>query len=845
MYDYAQTFFVDKAKVRGSPQVNISRVDLYFRDKPKVGGEMANKSGILNPGVEVSIVPCNSDGTPNLTKVLETARREYGQIAISGDAKQETRFEFEKEVYIDTDKYYAIYIRFDGAEDYTLWTNRKGYYYVGTTTISPGVSDKLVGNLYKTTDRLRADSDPNATGGSGASQGVDFKASWIPMSDTDLTFEVHVARYRDTGTSNSTNVVAHVTYTLPSSKNEFILFDAKHSKMENKAHDGEKIFQLNPLANANGDIHTIQVQRGNTSITSPTANFEAIYTTSGNNFIILVSAGEDGGHPSGDTTRYNVCKVLEQEGNTIVIDRAPNFSNASANFIVSPVGDVEFIDRTRAFNAKYNSPSWYYSDRNRQDMLVLRNSNANVSHRFVNNSIHSISIDAAGSGYSNTDYVLITSASGNSINAYANVRTNSSGSLTSVVLTNAGAGMIATPSVAIKNSSNQPSTGTGATFSLIEGPWLKSEIKKYVIKDTEVIDFEIDAITPDVVVNNPGGTKYEVRHQLAYIKAANGDYIVNQNATANKKFIKNLQKNGLNYTNTAAHLSRSNEVIQLVSVTGNDVAIIITGTSNNDFIDTCPGDSVIYYHKHLINNDYTNEHTSYGNAAAKHVTTKVTFTEGRLAEDSVVILRAYRPPATDFKVYTKLYNSQDPEPFDDKDWTLMECTNGENQISSLTDKKDIREFTYGIPLSPNTTMVSAGSVEIQVDNTVINGTGTSFTSEIAGFQTGDLVKIYDPLFSKEKYYIASVNSVTNATSLILDTSTSNSSLAGVGLNIEKLGYKHQAFRNLNNDNVVRYYNTSMHVYDGYDTMAIKVVMLSSDTTIIPELEDIRAIGASA
>lgn len=846
MYDYAQTFFIDKAKVRGSPQVNVSRVDLYFKKKPKSGaGNQSNKSGILNPGVEVSIVKTKKDGTPDLTDVLETTRLEYGDISVSGNATQETRFIFEKEVYIQTDKTYAIYIRFDGMEDFELWTNRKGFVYVGTNTGSPGVTDKLIGNLYKTRDRLTADFDPSEAGGPGANQGVDDKASWTPLVDEDLMFEVFVARYRDTGTSNTANSTANVQYALPSTKYEYVLFDAKHSKKEVKAHSGERIFQLNPLASNNGVVHTVSVQRGNTSISSATANFESIFTSTSTSYIVLVSADQDPTHISNDTALYNIGKIKEVDGNTVVIDRAPTFTNSVANFIVSPVAEVDFLDKSVSFNSRFNSPSWYWSDRQKQDLLVMKKSNANITHRFVNNSVQTVTITANGSGYSNTDYLVITSASANSINAYANVRTNASGNLTAVYLTNAGAGMIATPSVAIKNSSNLPTTGTGATFSFTEGPWLKSEIKKYVIKDVEVIDFEIDAVTSDMLVNNPGGTSYDVKHQLAYVKAANGDYIINQNAEANQKLLKNFKKNGLPYEDTPVQMSRSNELVQLQTVTGNSTVILIDGSSNNDFVDTCPNTSVIYYHRHVINDDYTNEHTSYGNAKAKHITSKITFAEGRLAEDSIVYLRAFRPPGTDFKVYSKLYNSQDPEAFDDKDWTLMECTAGADQISSLSDNKDIKEFAYGVPLAPNTAYLVAGKVKLEADNTTVTGTSTSFKSEVAGIKSGDLVKIYDPLFADQKYFITSVNSVTNDTTLIIDDTTSNASLLGEGLKLAKIKYKNQAFRNLNNDNVVRYYNTSMHVYDGYDTMAIKIVMLSSKSTVIPEVEDVRAIGVSA
>ena len=845
MYDYAQTFFIDKAKVRGSPQVNISKVDLYIKARPKRGTTSdQNRSGIFEPGISVAITPVHSDGTPDLREVSEFGRVEYNQIKRSGDGSQETSIVFPAEVYIQTDKMYALYIRFDGREDFELWTNKKGKPYVGTTTISPGNTDRLVGNLYKTRDRITQDFNPTAAGGSGANQGIDEKATWVAMSDEDLKFEVFVARYRNSGT-NVANSTATVTFSLPPAKYEYILYDSKHSKSVTKAHEGEPVFQVNPLASNNGVVHTINVQRGLTAISSPTANFSAIFpSSSNNNYMILVSANQDVAHPSDDNTKYNICRVLSADGNSVIIDRAPTFTNSVANFMVSPVGFIDFCDSSKSFNSLTNTPSWYWPDRVRQDLLILKNSSANLTHRFVNNSIHSVTITANGGGYSNNDYLEITSASAGSTNAYANVRTNASGNLTAIYLTNAGSGMVTQPVVAVRANSTTLSSGSSATFSLVEGPWLKSEIKKYTIKDVDVINCEIDSITPQVGVNNPSGTTYTLKHQLAYYKAPNGVITVNQNATSSQRNLKNFVKNGLSYSNTPVIMSRSNEVVLLSTQSGNDAMIVVTTTSNNDFIDARPNTSFVYFHKYLINNDYTDEHTSYGRAAAKHVTQKVTFESGRLAEDALVYLRAFRPPGTDFKVYSRLYNSQDPEAFDDKDWTLMENISGGDQYSSPNNTKDIREYTYNVPLSPNTSYVTTGTVKLESAVTTVTGTGTSFTNELTGIKANDLVKIYDPLFPTN-YFIASVNSVTNSTSLVLDDSTSNTSLLGEGKSMAKLGYKNQAFRNVNNDNVVRYYNTSMHVYDGYDTFAIKVVLLSTSTAVIPEVEDIRSIGVSA
>ena len=44
----------------------------------------------------------------------------------------------------------------------------------------------------------------------------------------------------------------------------------------------------------------------------------------------------------------------------------------------------------------------------------------------------------------------------------------------------------------------------------------------------------------------------------------------------------------------------------------------------------------------------------------------------KFAEDLLVFLTAYRPANTDIKVFARIHNSDDPEAFDDKDWTMLE-----------------------------------------------------------------------------------------------------------------------------------------------------------------------------
>lgn len=77
-------------------------------------------------------------------------------------------------------------------------------------------------------------------------------------------------------------------------------------------------------------------------------------------------------------------------------------------------------------------------------------------------SVTSITIVAGGSGYSNTDVVRVTSAG---VNAAATLSTNSTGGITSVVLTNGGSGFTNTSvTAAVANSTGGASAGSSANL---------------------------------------------------------------------------------------------------------------------------------------------------------------------------------------------------------------------------------------------------------------------------------------------------------------------------------------------------------------------------------------------
>ena len=854
-YDYSQSFKVDSAVVKGATEVDIHSVELFFKCKPKKGTPSeSNRSNTLEPGVFVGICPTNIDGTPILSQIIDHARLEYNEIPISGDGSSPAIFKFENILYMQTDKEYAIVVMPDSSEDYVPWTNKKGDFIVGTATPSPGATDKLVGNLFKTQERVPARPDPYEPGSPGQSVGTVGPANpqWVPLTNEDLKFRINVCNYgTGSGTGGGGNTIQ---YTLTST-HEYILYDRKLSKKESKPRKGEYIFQ-----NTSFHTGTVSIQKGNLTIVGTGVDFETLYPQTANNdsYIVIITESTANAYANNQNSNFtiNVRKIASVEANnTILVDRIPTFSNTTAKFLLpTAVAQMQINDRTRSFGRDI-TPSWYFADRNKQDFMILYNSNANSSIRFVNNTIEQITVTNAGSGYNNSDYIVIASSTTGSVNAVANLTTNSTGSITSTYITNTGCGMIAQPVASVYAANGATSNGTSAAFSFKEGPTLRSEIEKFYLKDVEVINWDVHATAPIIELTSSSGTTHNIYVQYGYYRDSSNTYNILQGTSANKSLMKNLEKNNFNYKDTPVLISRSNEA----KLANNSNYILANGTvvtstagtlvevgsnTTNDFIPKCIKNSGIITYNYIINNDYTDENTPFGNAMCKHVSSRVPISEGKLAEDILVYVRAFRPVGTDVKVFARLYNSKDIEAFDDKDWTLLECIEGANKYSSSTDTNDVYEYTFNLSAYPNTLFTSAGTITSNLNNATITGIGTDFLNEVGGFASGDLVKIYPSLFP-ENYQVAVVNTVTNSTSLILDDIVSNSSIVGTGLNIDKLAYKNQAFNNSLNGNVSRYYNTAMQGFDGYDTYAIKLVLLAEDPKVYPQIEDIRTIAVSA
>lgn len=239
---------------------------------------------------------------------------------------------------------------------------------------------------------------------------------------------------------------------------------------------------------------------------------------------------------------------------------------------------------------------------------------------------------------------------------------------------------------------------------------------------------------------------------------------------------------------------------------------------------------------------YDKEIESTGNTLTKYISKKITFANNRFAEDVKVFLTAYRPENTDVKVYCRVHNSSDPNSFESKSWTPLQCTVNADQYSGLNNKDSLVEFQYGIPPYSDTANNLPGTFTTTVSNNVVV-TELATTTPSSYLAANDVVRIYSPLFPTN--YQVAVVTAANSSSFTIGELVSNNNVVGKGFKVDKLKYPNIAFNNPLNDNICRYYNDDWSEFDKFDTMQVKIVLTAENNNIAPEVTQYQFIGVSA
>lgn len=867
-FNGAQVFYVDPSIVDNKRTCDISSIDLYFKFKPDF---LLNLTDQKNPGVSIFIAE-TMYSTPRITRdsglfTGKTARLTINDINTSSDATVPTTFRFDQPISVETGKEYCFIIMFELLSQFVLWKSIQGEVLTGTTNISPGPSSQFIGQFFDFNNTFVAEDNTNLD---------EYLQNWRAIADTSLKFAINVARYSHGGVplwSNGdianddiirvnpeTNVVANssgIGFNVNFGSYEFVSFNENKST-KGAFVGGQMCFQNTVSWPGGTGAVTLNIETANNIITANTQ------LPNGDNFqwsIIFPAANPENRIVLTDGTNYNVRRILSTQSNTVAtLDEPVTFTNTTATMLVTAIGRVSSFNKSSPFGIE-------------DAFLMIGNSTANSTVRFVNNDIEAVSIVGGGADYTNGDVLYIIGFENvidkvlGGYNAVANISTNTTGGITSLGFSNLGAGFTNSSDIVAvfanstsANATENTSPGSGASLTYTVGATIQTEFGSNIFLECEIRNLDIGEFIPYSTVEVSPGVTYSLKLETNYIKEADSSTLSGEAYYANPNSANNQLVLVMYDINCTEHLSdtplipsRSNEFHllykdgspndKLASNNANrnsqSLRIITNVSSNSDFSTVRLTRPSIQFGKYIINNDATDEHTDSGNAYAKGLTNIIDFT--RTAEDLRVYLTAYKPVGTDLLVYGRIYKNEDPEAFDDKNWSQLELKDGVNVQSSTTDPQDYIELTYGFPQVPPARTPLDGTITLTTGDATVTGANTDFVTDLA---LGDLVYMYQPLFV-ENHLVVSVDAITNTTSFEMDFTTANASILAEGMKIEKVTYPNQAFNNKQNDNLVRYYNGVTSKFDGYETVAIKVVFLSDSPHRIPRVDDLRGLGVSA
>jgi len=356
--------------------------------------------------------------------------------------------------------------------------------------------------------------------------------------------------------------------------------------------------------------------------------------------------------------------------------------------------------------------------------------------------------------------------------------------------------------------------------------------------------FQVDNFKPTFLIGNPTTSNYTMTYNVANSSNAmpssstNLELLKFNNAPRESYILsRSLEVDTSTLYGTSRKSSVANVTFNVLTSEVNRFSVPYINTGELDF----------FFYQNDINNtitetrgsitNYDTEVDRNGLAKSKYISKKISFGEGKYAEDIIVYLAGYRPAGTQIKVYAKLHNSADKESFDDKAWSPLELKNNTESFST-EDPKDILEYTYGLPQYPEFHVgLTGGFLTSSGSNTI-----TTVTDQTSTLSAGDMIRVYSVL-TPENHEVFPVSTVTSSTITLFKTITNANIIGDVG--IEKLKYKNVAWNNIANDNVARYVTSSYIEFDTYNTMQLKIVLLSETTYSVPRVEQVQVIGVSA
>ena len=203
---------------------------------------------------------------------------------------------------------------------------------------------------------------------------------------------------------------------------------------------------------------------------------------------------------------------------------------------------------------------------------------------------------------------------------------------------------------------------------------------------------------------------------------------------------------------------------------------------------------------------------------SRYITKVVTLNDGFESGDLSVYLNINRPAGTAIRVYCKLLNENDTDPFDDKFYTLMSLEGTERFTENTTEYTEERYF---IPTSQKTggSQLLSGTVTVGNTTNIVSGSSTRFIEQL---RIGDTIAVGTSRVER------TVSTIANNDFLTVDTAfTANTS-------------GQDAFKILNDE--VSYTTPDGRIFSGFKSFAIKIAFISSNPFYAPRVKDLRVIA---
>lgn len=814
-----QTFYVQS--LGGSENVLITSIDLYFKQK-------AN-SNIMLEMREVS-------DTGYLTsKVLPfgRVRKRSSDVIVSNNSFNATTFTFESPILLEANKEYGFIVFADDfSPDYRIWT------------AETGVADIL---------------NPNRINNKAWNQGtMSYSTSgrnYTAVQNEDVKFKLKRAEFSST---TGTAVFKNADY-------EFLTINSVSGSFTG----GELVGQM-----ANSYLN-VQLTT-NTDSRDIFTNTSLIATLSSNDSVLIVYG------TANSISTANVKVVGTSVTNAGATTTAFDTEYANGDFIkigtevrmVTNVASATALSVDAPFNASITDQQ-HWSVTPQFDVLKV-----------IDRSSLSIRVNKPPRYSTNSTSLIVSSIQ-----------------------------RVVSGSVKYYNAANNnlhliESTAANSTFLTRVS---NSTYFAYLVGDNS------QALAKVTSIDNLQATSFIPFINTLQVPSTNFNFYSTFTTTSGKttKFYSLAGKSKIDIGENALFKSKSNEIDGTVIKKSYFAGLTMTSPRNvvSPIIDISPSSIII--NRNIINNDYSNENTRFGNSSCKYVTRRLELADGLEAEDIKVYLKAYRPNGTNIKVYAKILSNVDTELFNDKDWSELSMVTSDSIVSSSLSEKNLREYEYTFKKSPasfeitgsfassaNDSLVGSGSMlraSFNANSAVANSTdiisitsnkfklgeylryivdsgNTALTalannaqyyvvySDATGIKLsntaggaainltsgvdqtghnlyslypGDLVKI--TVDTETNFEIIPVTAVPSATAANLAFSTSFNSTV---LKVEQITKPKEAFKYNKNSNIVRYYDSNKAAQDTYKFIAVKVLLLTSNESFVPEVDDIRVICVS-